>query len=44
VLGGFEQVNGDDFQVSGAVLDWSGYGLDDGTLAPGDKIILKYFA
>lgn len=39
--GGPNQFYGDDFTVSGAVLTWSGLGLD-GILAAGDKLTIIY--
>lgn len=40
-IGGGAQFYGDDFTVSGAVLSWSGLGLD-GVLATGDKLRIIY--
>ena len=39
--GGCEQVYGDDFTVSGAILTWNGLGLD-GILIAGDKVVVSY--
>lgn len=41
VLGGTEQVYGDDFTVSGAVVSWNGLPLEL-LLSSGDKIIVIY--
>ncbi len=41
IKGGGTQFYGDDFTVSGAVLDWNGLGLD-GVLATGDKLVITY--
>jgi len=43
VVGGLEQVNGEDFQILGNDLSWDGLGLEE-DLEVGDKIIIKYFA
>lgn len=51
IIDGPEQVNGVDFQISGASFEWTGLGLDpavdqdgDGGLIAGDQILLVYFS
>jgi hypothetical protein len=41
IAGAPSQFYGDDYNVSGAVLSWSGLGLD-GILAAGDKLTISY--
>lgn len=40
-VGGIHQINGIDFQVTGAVVSWSGLGLDN-FLEVGDTLIVQY--